>query len=131
MTDIYKKLAAAVAGGSEEDVPDEMRARAKAAFWEALTQVAQLPGNGALLTALKAQGLEEMQFANFEWQPRWNKAEAVAFVTNDGPAAFTTGFFGVLRFRLDDLESIAAVLNGARRYADMVEDAAKRFNGES
>lgn len=130
MTDIYRELAAKVADcGSEDNVTPDLRARAKAAFWTALTQVAQLPGNGALLTALKAQGLEGLQFANFEWQPRWNGAEAVAALSTDGPAVFATGFFGVLRYRRDDTKSCEAIVNGARRFADMVEKDAIRYLG--
>jgi len=121
MTDIYRELAARVAGCEETDVTGDLRARAKQAFWDTLTAVAQLPGNGALLTALKAQGLEGLQFANFEWQPRWNGAEAVAALSTDGPAAFATGFFGVLRYQRDDTPSCEAIVNGARRFADMVE----------
>lgn len=129
MSDIYKELAAKVADHDEADVSAEERARAKEAFWEALTAVAQLPGNGALLTALKAQGLEELQFANFEWQPRWNGAEAVAMLSTDGPAVFATGFFGVLRYRRDDKASAAAIVNGARRFADMVEEDTIHYLG--
>jgi hypothetical protein len=127
--DIYRELAAKVAGCDQADVSAEDRARAKQAFWDALTQVAQLPGNGALLTALKAQGLEELKFANFEWQPRWNGAEAVAVLSTDGPAVFATGFFGVLRYQRDDTKSCEAIVNGARRFADMVEEDTIRYLG--
>jgi hypothetical protein len=130
MGDIYKKMAAKTADcGGEDNVTDDMRARAKAAFWETLTEVAQLPGNGALLTALKAQGLEELQFANFEWQPRWNGVEAVAALSTDGPAVFATGFFGVLRYQRDDKASCEAIVNGARRFADMVEQDTIHYLG--
>jgi len=129
MGDIYRELAAKVADCEEADVVGDLRARAKQAFWAALQQVAQLPGNGALLTALKAQGLEELQFANFEWQPRWNGAEAVAMLSTDGPAAFAIGFFGVLRYRRDDKASCEAIVNGARRFADMVEQDAIHYLG--
>jgi hypothetical protein len=129
MGDIYRELAARVAGCEETDVADDLRARAKQAFWDTLTAVAQLPGNGALLTALKAQGLEGLQFANFEWQPRWNGAEAVAALSTDGPAVFATGFFGVLRYRRDDTRSCEAIVNGARRFADMVEEDTIHYLG--
>ncbi len=122
MTDIYRNLASAVTGRSVEDLTDGDRRAAKAAFFAALTEVAQLPGNGALLTALRSAGLEELQFANFEWQPRWNEAEAVAELSTDGPAVFATGFFGILRYRRDDTRSCEAIVNGARRFADMVEE---------
>lgn len=115
MTDIYRNLASAVTGRPVEDLTDGDRRAAKAAFFAALTEV-------ALLTALRSAGLEELQFANFEWQPRWNEAEAVAELSTDGPAVFATGFFGILRYRRDDTRSCEAIVNGARRFADMVEE---------
>lgn len=127
MSDIYRELAAGVTGKPAEQVTDAERALAKDKFWAALTQVAQLPGNGALQAALRSFGSEGLQFANFEWQPRWNTAEAVASYSQDGAAAFATGFFGVLRFRLDDPGSCTAIANSARRFAEMVEQAAEGY----
>jgi len=60
-------------------------------------------------------------YASMTWQPRWNGAEAVAALTTNGADVMATGFFGVLRFRMDDDASVAAIVRHARAFADMVE----------
>ena len=68
-----------------------------------------------------------LQFADFTWPARWNKSEAVASLSQSGPDVMATGFFGVIRFRLDDTESVAAIVSQARRFADMVERTKREF----
>jgi pyridoxal biosynthesis lyase PdxS len=70
---------------------------------------------------------EPLQFANFTWPSRWNKAAAAAMLTQSGAEAVAVGFMGTLRFRLDDPESVAAIVNHARKFADMVEQAGRDF----
>lgn len=72
---------------------------------------------------------EKLQFANFTWPARWNGAEAVAAFSQSGADVQATGFFGVLRFRLDDTASVAAIVNHARQFADMVERAKRSYDG--
>lgn len=128
MGDIYRQLAAEVAGKPEAEVTDEERARAKGSFWEVLSQAAQLPGNSAMLAALgSSERNGAVKFANFTWQSRWNGADAVAALSTDGPDAFATGFMGVLKFRFDRPDDVAAIVNAARRFADMVEQAGQDY----
>jgi hypothetical protein len=72
---------------------------------------------------------EKKQFADFTWPSRWNKGEVAAMLSQSGPDVMATGFFGVIRFRLDDDESVAAIVNLARRFADMVEEAKQGYDG--
>ena len=129
MSDIYRDLAARVAGHNlPAGVTDPERARAREAFWDALTAVAQMPGNSALLTALRATEAGSPQFANIEWQSRWNNPDAPhAGISQDGAAAFATGFMGVLKFRLDQPDDVAAIVAQARLFADMVERTAQVY----
>jgi hypothetical protein len=69
-----------------------------------------------------------LQFADFTWPARWNKGEAVAALSQSGADVMATGFFGVIRFRLDDTESVAAIVNHARQFADMVERTKREFD---
>ena len=69
-----------------------------------------------------------LQFADFTWPSRWNKGEAVAALSQSGPDVMATGFFGVIRFRLDDDESVAAIVSHARQFADMVEKTKQQFD---
>lgn len=66
------------------------------------------------------------QFADFTWPSRWNRAETVAALSQDGAEAEATGFFGVIRFRLDG-DDAAALANHARQFANMVESAKLDF----
>lgn len=130
MSDIYKALAARIAGKPEDQVTHPERERAKAAFFAALTEVAQLPGNTALRAALQGSQADGIQFANIEWQPRWNNPAAPhAGLTQDGPQVFATGFFGILKFSLDDKASCEAIVTQARLFATMVEEAAIDYLG--
>jgi hypothetical protein len=69
------------------------------------------------------------QYANMTWPARWNAGEVVAALSQSGADVMATGFFGVVRFRLDDTESVAAIVNGARQFATMVEGAKRSFDG--
>jgi hypothetical protein len=131
MADIYKELASAISGGKPERVTIQERRTAKEAFWRAFGQVVELPGNEGLASALRAVAPKEpgLQFANLEWRSRWNGADAVASYSQDGPAVFATGFMGVLKFRLDRPDDVKAIVNAARQFADMVEQAQREFDG--
>lgn len=72
--------------------------------------------------------MTDLQFADFTWPARWNKGEAVAALSQSGPDVMATGFFGVIRFRLDDDESVAAIVNSARQFADMVEKNKREYD---
>lgn len=71
--------------------------------------------------------MTDLQFADFTWPARWNKGEVVATLSQSGPDVMATGFFGVIRFSLEDTESVAAIVNHARRFADMVERTKRDF----
>lgn len=71
---------------------------------------------------------EKLQFANLTWQERWNRAEAVAGISQDGADVMATGFFGVLRFRLDDDASVKAIVSLSRLFATMVENTKKDYD---
>jgi hypothetical protein len=72
---------------------------------------------------------ETPKYADFTWPARWNKGEVVATLSQSGPDVMAVNFMGVLRFRLDDDESVAAIVNAARRFADAVEASKRRFDG--
>jgi hypothetical protein len=72
--------------------------------------------------------MADLQFADFTWPARWNKGEVVATLSQSGPDVMATGFFGVIRFSLDDAESVAAIVNHARRFADMVERTKRDYD---
>ena len=67
------------------------------------------------------------QFADLDWQERWNRSPTSAALSQSGPDVVATGFFGVVRFRLDQPADVAAIVNHARQFAAMVEEAGKRF----
>jgi hypothetical protein len=67
------------------------------------------------------------RFADFTWPARWNGSEISAVLSQSGADVMATGFFGVLRFRLDDTASVAAIARYARRFASMVEDAGMSY----
>jgi hypothetical protein len=69
------------------------------------------------------------QYADFTWPSRWNKGEVVASLLQSGPEVMAVNFMGTLRFRLDDTESVAAIVNSARRFADAVERTKRAFDG--
>jgi hypothetical protein len=73
--------------------------------------------------------MRDPTYANLTWQPRWNGAEAVGSLSQSGADVMATGFFGVLKFQLDDDASVAAIINHARQFADMVENAKRGFDG--
>jgi hypothetical protein len=131
MPDIYAELAAAVTSQPSDRVTINERRLAKEAFWKALVQVVELPGNEALVSAIREVLPAEpaVKFADFSWQPRWNKAAGVASLSQSGPDVMAIGFFGVLKFRLDRPDDVAAIVNHARRFADMVEGAAVDYLG--
>jgi hypothetical protein len=68
------------------------------------------------------------QFADLDWQERWNKAGAVAGHTQAGAEVMATGLFGVIRFRLDRDEDVAGIINACRRFADMVENTKREYD---
>jgi hypothetical protein len=69
------------------------------------------------------------QFADFTWPSRWNKAEQAAILSQSGAEVHAVNFMGVIRFRLDDDESVAAIVNHARRFAEAVETMKQEFDG--
>lgn len=71
---------------------------------------------------------DKPQFADFTWPSRWNKAEQVANLSQSGAEVFAVNFMGVIRFRLDDDESVTAIVNHARRFADAVEKMKQEFD---
>jgi hypothetical protein len=69
------------------------------------------------------------QFADFTWPSRWNKSQGgVAGLSQSGAEVYAVNFMGVIRFRLDDAESVAAIVSRARVFADMVERAKREFD---
>jgi hypothetical protein len=70
-----------------------------------------------------------LKFADFTWPSRWNKGDVVAALSQTGAEVTATSFFGVLRFRLDQPEDGAAIVNAARRFADMVEETYVHYLG--
>ena len=72
--------------------------------------------------------MANLKFADLDWQERWNRASAVAALSQDGPEVMATGLFGVIRFRLDRDEDVAALVNACRQFADMVEHAKQEFD---
>lgn len=122
--DVYKDLASAVLGTPVDEITPEQRAQVKHAFWTTLMAVADLPDNEALKAVLQDKGL---RFARLDWQSRWNRASGVASLSQSGAEAMSTGFFGVLKFRLDRPEDTAAIVNHARQFADMVERTAEDY----
>jgi hypothetical protein len=72
-----------------------------------------------------------VQFADMDWQSRWNGAGSVGAMTQSGARVYAVSFMGVVRFRLDQDEDVAAIVNGARQFADMVEKAKKEYDGVS
>jgi hypothetical protein len=73
--------------------------------------------------------MDDNKFASLTWQSRWNGAQGVAGLTQDGPDAMACGFFGTVQFRLDKPEDVAAIVNHARQFADMVERAGRGYLG--
>lgn len=69
----------------------------------------------------------KLQFADLDWQERWNQSASVASMMQSGPEVMATGFFGVLRFRLDRPGDVAAIVNYARQFATMVEVAGAQY----
>lgn len=69
-----------------------------------------------------------LQFADMTWQPRWNGAGSVAAMTQSGASVTAVSFMGTVRFRLDSDEDVAAIINGARQFADMVEKAKREYD---
>lgn len=69
------------------------------------------------------------KYADFTWPARWNKAPAAAFLSQSGPDVMAVNFMGTLRFRLDDTESVDAIVSRARQFAMMVESAKRAFDG--
>ena len=69
------------------------------------------------------------QFADFTWPPRWNSAHVVGGLSQAGPEVMAAGFFGTVRFRLDDDASVAAIISHVRAFADMVERTKREFDG--
>jgi hypothetical protein len=67
--------------------------------------------------------MSDNKFAAITWPSRWNSAAAAAALSQAGADVMAVGFFGTVRFRLDDPESVTAIVNHARRFADMVEQA--------
>jgi hypothetical protein len=72
--------------------------------------------------------MSELNFADLTWQPRWNKASATASLSQMGADVMTTNFMGVLRFRLDQDEDVAAIISRARQFADMVEQTKREYD---
>jgi hypothetical protein len=70
----------------------------------------------------------DLQFADLTWQPRWNKAEGVASLSQSGTDVMAVGIFGVVKFKLDDTDSVTAIVNNARQFAAMVETAKRQYD---
>jgi hypothetical protein len=73
-------------------------------------------------------GMSELNFADLTWQPRWNQAAGVAALSQIGADVMATNFMGVLRFRLDQDADVAAIVNCARRFADLVEETKREYD---
>ena len=70
------------------------------------------------------------RFADLDWQSRWNVPEAPHFMFfQSGADAQATGLMGVLRFRLDRSEDVAAIVTQARLFADEIEKAKREYDG--
>ena len=75
----------------------------------------------------RPEAASRMQFADLDWQERWNDATAVASLSQSGPDVMAAGLFGVLRFRLDRPADTAAIVTGFRQFTDMVAEAVRQY----
>ena len=68
--------------------------------------------------------MAEQHFAQFEWEPRWNTADAIGFYDYDAQRGtiFSNGPMGVVVLRPEDVEAYVAQMrsyvNGLERYAE-------------
>ena len=70
------------------------------------------------------------QFANFEWQSRWNDSKQIAMLHQSGSQIIVTGFFGTLHSDLVKTDDIAAIIKHARGFADMLEKTKREYDEE-
>jgi len=64
---------------------------------------------------------EHYQFADLQWQSRWNRTTTPRMYHQAGADVMATGIMGILRFRLDNDEDVAAIVDQLRGFASMIE----------
>ena len=73
--------------------------------------------------------MADLQFADFDWQPRWNGNAALATLVQSGAEVEAVGWFGAIRFRLDRDEDVESLVHHVRVFADMIEGVKREYDG--